>query len=404
MHVEGHVVGLAADSGEAAALVGRFLVALDFGRTSAEDLFEELLGAFVPETVVERIGAGSAEVTDAFDLAIDGALCAGGVFLCHGWIVDGARRMGERLERGGGNRYVQAEGESAMFQTIGRTWRLAKLSWGVLLKDKELLVFPLLSFVAIAIIVGAFASIAFATGSFDRLDAAMANEAGSTEEGVNIFDVALYVVGFVAVTFAVVFFNSALVAAALERLRGGDPNVASGFRAVLPHIHNILGWAIISATVGLVLQAVRSRTENMLGRIVLSLVGGIWAYVTFFVVPVLVVQGVGPVDAIKRSASLFKRTWGEQVTSNFGFGIFYVVAVLVALIPAAIAFSIHPIAGLVLGIPLVALAMGAVQATEGIFKAALYEFAAEGVVPQGFEDADLESSYGPKEGRGRGFV
>ena len=286
-----------------------------------------------------------------------------------------------------------------MFATIGRTWKLAGMSARVLLKDKELLLFPLMSFVAVAIVVGAFLAIAYSTGSFDRLDAAINDDTATTtattaeEEGVNILDVTLYVLGFVAVTYVVVFFNAALVAAALERLRGGDPNVMTGLRAVVPQMHNILGWAIISATVGLILQVLRSRTDNLIGRIVLSLIGGAWAYMTFFVVPVLVARGVGPIDAIKQSASLFKSTWGEQVTSNIGFGIFYIIGGLIAIVPAAMLFSVNSIAGLILGIPLVALVIGAVQATEGIFKAALYEYAAEGMIPVGFEEADLPSTY-----------
>jgi hypothetical protein len=292
-----------------------------------------------------------------------------------------------------------------MFATIGRTWNLAKLSWAVLMKDKELVLFPIFAFLTIAAIIGAFVALALATGSFDRLDASINSSDGTTaEDKVTVLDVALYVIGFILVTYAVVFFNAALVAAALERLRGGDPNVGSGLRAVIPQMHNILGWAIISATVGLLLQAVRSRTDNFLGRIALAIAGGIWAYMTFFVVPVLVARGVGPVDAIKQSASLFKRTWGEQVASNFGFGNFYFVVSIIAIIPAAIVFAINPIAGFVVAVPLVALAIGAVQATEGIFKAALYEYAAEGVVPQGFERADLASSYSPNRGGGRGFM
>ena len=283
-----------------------------------------------------------------------------------------------------------------MFRTIGRTWKLAGMSWRVLMQDKELILFPVFSFLTVAIIVGIFLAIALSTGAFDRLDAAMNNQTAAADtsgEGVTIWDVTLYVLAFVLVTYAVIFFHSALVAAALERLRGGDPTVRSGFRAVVPYMHHILGWAIIAASVGLILQALRSRTDNILGRIALSLVGGAWAYMTFFVVPVLVARGVGPIEAIKQSASLFKRTWGEQVTSNIGFGLFYFLVSLVAIIPAAILFSVHPIAGLVVGIPLVALGFGIVQALEGIFKAALYEYAAEGVVPQGFEEAELGSTY-----------
>ncbi len=292
-----------------------------------------------------------------------------------------------------------------MFATIGRTWNLARLSWRVLMKDKELVLFPILAFLSVAIIIGLFFLAALATGAIDRLGTGLNGDAPAGEESVTIPDIVLYLTTLVLISYAVIFFNAALIAAAIERLRGGDPNVASGLKAVVPHMHNILGWAVISATVGLILQALRSRTDNMLGRIAISLAGGVWAYMTFFVVPILVVRGVSPFRAIKDSASLFKRTWGEQVTSNFGFGLFYILASLIAIIPAAVLFAIHPIAGLVVGIPLVALAVGAVQATEGIFKAALFEYAAEGLTPEGFESADLGASYARSGAAGsRGFI
>lgn len=298
-----------------------------------------------------------------------------------------------------------------MFATIGRTWDLFKMSWRVLMKDKELLWFPIMSFLAVAVIAGAFLAIAFATGSFDRLQAAFDNSntaAANAEERVNAFDIALYVVGFVLVTFVTIFFNAALIAAAMERLRGGDPTVRSGLKATIPHIGNICGWAIIAASVGLILQAARSNTNNFLGRIALAIVGGVWAYMTFFVVPVLVAKGYSPIQAIKESGSLFKRTWGEQVTSNIGFGVFQFIAIFAAIIPALIVFSINPIAGFVVGVPLVVLALGVVGAVSGIFRAALYQYAAEGVIPQGFENAQLGDSFSP-DGRGsagmpRGFV
>jgi hypothetical protein len=285
-----------------------------------------------------------------------------------------------------------------MFATIGRTWNLAKLSWAVLMKDKELLLFPVMSFVSIALIVGLFLSIALATGSFDRLDAAMSrNEpAAAGSQGVTPGDVLLYVLGFFAVTFAGIFFNSALVAAAIERLRGGNATVVGGLARAFTHIHAIFVWAIIAATVGLILQAARSNTENFLGRLALALVGGIWAYMTFFVVPMLVVRGLGPIAAIKESAGLFRRTWGEQVTANFGFGIFYIAAIVVVAIPALLIGAVNPIAGIVVAVPLAAIALGAVAATEGVFKAALFEYAAEGVVPQGYTQRDLDSAYQPQ--------
>jgi hypothetical protein len=113
---------------------------------------------------------------------------------------------------------------------------------------------------------------------------------------------------------------------------------------------------------------------------------------TFFVVPVLVADGIGPISAIKRSGAMFRKTWGQQFAASFGFGLFYLVAGLVAFLPAAAIFAISPIAGLFLGVLLVGLAFGTVQALEGIFKAALYEHS-NGEVPQGFDRATLSGAY-----------
>ncbi|MCA9849124.1 MAG: hypothetical protein KC461_00555, partial [Dehalococcoidia bacterium] len=165
-----------------------------------------------------------------------------------------------------------------------------------------------------------------------------------------------------------------------------------GLSKASSHIPAILGWAIIAATVGLILNAIRDRTDNFLGQIALAIAGGVWAYMTFFVVPVLIVEGLGPVAAIKRSGALLKGTWGNQVTANFSFSFIYIGAALVAFLPAALLFSVSPLLGVIVGVPLVALAMGTVQALEGIFKAALYDYAT-GSTPVGFQQSDMRSAY-----------
>lgn len=276
-----------------------------------------------------------------------------------------------------------------MFATIGHTFELMKTSWRVLMKDRELILFPIMSGVVLLAVAGVFLALAASTGSLDRLDAA--TQGGTTEDaqaGDVILGIGLYVIAY----FVVIFFNSALIAAALERLRGGDPNVGSGLRAASARIPQIIGWAIIAATVGLLLQLARSRTDNILGRLAISLVGGVWAYMTFFVVPALVAEGIGPIEAIKRSGSLFRGTWGRQFTASFGFGLVYIVAVLIAFLPAALVFAIAPVAGIVLGVFTMAIAIGTVQALEGIFKAALYEFA-NGESPAEFDRNDLQGAY-----------
>lgn len=272
-----------------------------------------------------------------------------------------------------------------MFATIGHTIELMKMSWGVLRQDRELLAFPLIAGVALALVVGVLALAAAAVGTFERLDEA-------SGQSPNALDAVLGVALYMAASFIVIFCNAALIAAAMERLRGGNPNVRSGLRAALARLPQIAGWALIAGTVGLVLQMLRDRADGMLGRAVIAIAGGAWAYTTFFVVPLLVVEHIGPVEAIRRSGSLLRQTWGRQAAASFGFGLVYVVAVLAAGIPAALAFVLHPLLGVLVAVPLFTLAIGTVQALEGIFKAALFSFA-RGESPRGFEAATLSAAY-----------
>jgi len=275
-----------------------------------------------------------------------------------------------------------------MFRTIGHTFELMKMSWRVLMQDRELVLFPVMSGAVLLVTMGVFFLIASATGTLTRLEAAET----STEAGLTAFDYGLGGLALFASYFISIFFNSALVAAALERLRGGNPNVAMGLNHATKRLPSIFGWAVIAATVGLILSILRDRTDNFLGRLLLSFIGGAWTVVTFFVVPVLVAEDLGPVAAIKRSGSLLRETWGRQVAASFGFGIVYVVGILGAVAVAAFLFFIHPIVGFIGGALLFTLVLGVVAAMEGIFKAALYEFA-KGETPLGFDRNTLSSAY-----------
>lgn len=286
-----------------------------------------------------------------------------------------------------------------MFRTIGHTFELMKMSWGVLKKDRELLWFPVFSAIGVAVVVGLLFAVAAATGSLDRLSDAGATDAGTaaagtSSESLQAVDIILIVAAFYLVYFVTIFFNAALISAALERLRGGDPNVSSGLSHAFAHIHTILGWAIIAASVGLILQLARANQRNAFARFAIDLVGGVWEFLTFFVVPILVSQNVGPVGAIKNSSGLVRKTWGRQITASFGFFIVYLIAVVIAVIPALLIGLVVPIAGVVVGLITVGFALAVVQTLEGIFKAALYEYAM-GEVPQEFDLRTLQTAYKP---------
>ncbi len=276
-----------------------------------------------------------------------------------------------------------------MFGTIEQTMTLIGMSWGVLRRDRELLAFPVMAFLAVATVVGVFAGVAYETGTLERLLAAARRDGANTE--LPLGDWLLLGVFYLSVTFTGIFFNAALVASALERLRGGDPTIASGLAVATSRWRAILGWAIIATTVGLILQSIRGRS-GILGRIAMAIVEGVWAYVTFMVVPVLVAEGIGPVEAIQRSGSLLRKTWGQQVTAAFGFGLVYVLGMLAALAVSFVAFRTSPVLGVPVAAVAFTLALSTVAALEGIFKAALYEFASGGN-PAGFERSALSQAY-----------
>lgn len=271
-----------------------------------------------------------------------------------------------------------------MFATIGHTFELMKMSWDVLMKDKELLFFPLFTVIGLVAVISIFSGIAGSTGAFTRLDA----------NAISRNDQILYVLAFFSSYFVIIFFNAALISAALDRLRGGDPNVSSGLSHAFAHIHTIFIWALIAATVGLALQLLRANQRNVFARMIIDMIGGVWDFLTFFVVPILVSENVGAIGAIKRSSGLVRKTWGRQITASFGFMLVYILAVIIGAIPAILVGFVSGLAGVAVGIMTVGLAICTVQALEGVFKAALYEYAM-GEKPAEFDLRTLQTAYKP---------
>ena len=263
-----------------------------------------------------------------------------------------------------------------MFATIGHTFQLMKMSWDVLMKDRELILFPVLS--GMGLLVLGFAGLAVGVADTGNLIG--------------------FLVMILLAYFITTFFNAALISAALERLRGGDPNVMSGLSHATKHIHHIFLWSVISAIVGTLFRVLRSQTDNFIVQMIYSMIEGVWEFMTFFVIPVMVSENQGPVSSIKRSAGIIRQTWGRQITATFGFFIVYLLAVVAAVVPAILLFLVYPPAGVIVGVLLVGLAIATVQTLEGIFKAALYDFAV-GEQPEGFDLRTLQTAYRPDYAR-----
>jgi hypothetical protein len=277
-----------------------------------------------------------------------------------------------------------------MFQRVKNSWELVKASMAVLRSDKELVVFPIISAIALIIVSAAFIVPALFAGLFDEVVAGESQVFGAVVAFL-----------FYLVQYIIIFFtNAALVGAAMIRLRGGDPTVSDGLRIAFSHIGSILGYAFISATVGMILRWLSERA-GVLGRIVISLIGLAWNIATYLVVPILVVEDVGPVDGIKRSVALLKKTWGEQIVGNVSIGLifgllFFLTAIIGALL-IVLAATIESVFLVILTVVLLVLAMlilGLINATlSGIYTAAVYQYAVTGEPGTYFRPELIQSAF-----------
>ncbi len=272
------------------------------------------------------------------------------------------------------------------FGSISNTIKLMKSCVRVLKKDKELILFPIMA----AIFVISLLGFILGTGSIDL------SEPNDNQQ--SILPLAILIFG---ANFIIVFFNSALISAALERLRGGDPNVSSGLSHALKHIHHIFFWSIIVTIMGLIFAALKANGRNRGGfggimtQIFASFLEAGWAMMTFFVIPIIVSENISPLSAIKRSSSLFKQTWGNQVAANFGFGIFQILAIVISMGIGWFFGLINGTFGIAIGLLSATTLVSIIYTLEGIYKAALYEHAL-GEKPLEFEEQDLRTAYRAK--------
>src|SRR5690606_30116310 len=266
-----------------------------------------------------------------------------------------------------------------------RSWELVKASASVLRSDKELMLFPVISGLASLVVLATFLLPMALLGLF--------------AEGFGLGAVVLGFLFYFCQYAVVIFFNSALVAAAMIRLEGGDPTLADGFNAAKARIPAILGYAVIAATVGVLLQSLKNSKNNFIVRLIGSGLGVAWTLATFLVVPVLVSRDVGPIDALKESVALFKRTWGESAIGTVGIGAaFWVITtgtvlagVLLTVLAAQAWMGLAILVGGLFFI--LVLLLGVFQSALGaVYSAALYRFATTGEGPRAFRDLHLEQA------------
>mgnify|MGYP001439738877 FL=1 len=282
-----------------------------------------------------------------------------------------------------------------MFERLSRSWQLVKASSAVLKQDKELLLFPLISSISTLLVLACFAVPVIGLGALD----------GLTGRGDGVISTAAYLIAFLfylSQYFVIFFFNAALVGAAMIRLNGGNPTLGDGLRIASSKAGSILGYAFIAATVGMILRAIQERV-GFIGKIIVGILGAGWTLATYMVVPVLVTRDVGPVDAVKESAMLLKKTWGENIAGQAGLGLafgliqFGIIIGGILLVVAAAMTQNMPLTILTAALVVVAVLVTALihAALAGIYSAALYRYASGGEDTAGFNTAVLRQAFLP---------
>lgn len=314
-----------------------------------------------------------------------------------------------------------------MFERIARGWALMRESGQVLRLDKELMLFPIFSTIACLLVMASFAlpvivsptlrNAVFAAARPERHEQGAAIENPDQDPGaanrperppfeLTARQIVPVVIGFafyLATNFVIVFFNTALVSCALIRFSGGNPTLGDGLSAAISRLPQILGWALLTATVGMILKRIEDRVP-IAGKIVVGLIGMGWAVVTFMVVPILAAEKLGPFAAVKRSAGLLRKTWGETLVGQVSLGAVQFLFVLPAILALVVAgylsgttSSYWPllIVGAVAILYFIVLAI-AFSTLQQIFLAAVYQYAAQGTVPAGFSQDLIQSAFQPK--------
>jgi hypothetical protein len=274
------------------------------------------------------------------------------------------------------------------FDRLAFGWRLGTTSLGVVTRDKTLMLFPILSGISGLLLIAAFV---FGIGPETlRADLQMAEQTDQVPPVYYAIAFALYF----GLSFVAVYFNVALIGAAQQSLAGKDTTLGDGLAVANRHLGKIAGWALISGTVGLLLNALEN--NGKVGSFVRAILGAAWAVLTYFIVPVMIFENQSPTGAIGRSASLMKASWGENAGAQVGIGLVTFLAIIGIFVVGIAGTVLIPQAGVVL-VPLMVIMIPAVvllaMAAKAVLAVGLYQFATQQGGAGPFKPEELKAAF-----------
>ncbi len=277
------------------------------------------------------------------------------------------------------------------FKKLSSGWSMGMSSLKVIRDNKQLVLFPIISGVVLIFLVASFVGVAYAS---------FGTEYESVVEQSSVTDYVIAFVYYLVSYFIIVFFNIGLVHCTRLYFQGEKVSFKEGINFSMKRLPVIFSWAVLSATVGIIIKAIQENSGS-LGNIISGLIGVVWSIATFFVVPILAYENLGPIDALKRSASIMKNKWGESIGASFSFGILSLVGIIIIALPVGFIIGlINPIAGIAAGFLIVVLIQSIVSSAEMVFIASVYHQVVDEIELDDFDSDVLDDLFVKKRKKG----
>jgi len=266
------------------------------------------------------------------------------------------------------------------------TWSLMKSSLTILLEDKRMLLFPVFSGVCTLLVGFTFILPLLFTGGISSIG--IFESLSDTMMFFTLF--MFYYLNY----FIIIFFNSSAILYAIKHIRGEEPTFAGVFNELRNRLAHLLGWTAIAATVGIIINTIENQSD-FIGKLIAGLIGLSWTVTSFLVLPVLVIERKGPIESLKESAGMLKKSWGEQLIGHFSFGLIFAILLIGAAaitIPLFLLGEIFIFIGFAVLI-LFGLILGVFQwILQSIFMATLYLYVREDRLPGSFSKTQIDQA------------
>lgn len=276
-----------------------------------------------------------------------------------------------------------------MANQIQRGWELTKQSLPVLKANKRILIFPIISSIGCLIIFSVIAAPLWHIES---------NFLQSSHESPLL--IALAIIALLAVLFVcnliVIYCNAALIASIANYFQTKKLSLSYGLKAAKKCFPNIILWTLFNTTIGFILRTFQSRL-GQITAIASILLGIAWSIISYFVVPILVLENISPIKAIKRSSHTLHKTWGSSLISNIRLGLIVFVARLIAFIPLAIMIYIGGTTNVLIGFIICVVLMFILtiisSATNNILRTVLYLYSVDNNIELPYNTETIKNAF-----------